>query len=159
MENVLRGVAQLGDVRDRCRWQMKGALRSGCRRRVQVRSRTQHDAVTATGRARGALLSSPVLFFAFTIKYRGVAQLGRALRSGRRSRKFESCHLDHKKRDRNAIPFLMVLMLDSRLVVPLAQLQVRILRSEIDKLACQAKSVGITERSEVTLSLRPKLPI
>ena len=29
--------------------------------------------------------------------YRGVAQLGRALRSGRRSRKFESCHLDHKE--------------------------------------------------------------
>ena len=27
--------------------------------------------------------------------YRGVAQLGRALRSGRRSRRFESCHLDH----------------------------------------------------------------
>ena len=29
--------------------------------------------------------------------HRGVAQLGRALRSGRRSRKFESCHLDHMK--------------------------------------------------------------
>ena len=27
--------------------------------------------------------------------YRGVAQLGRALRSGRRSRRFKSCHLDH----------------------------------------------------------------
>ena len=26
--------------------------------------------------------------------YRGVAQLGRALRSGRRGRKFESCHAD-----------------------------------------------------------------
>ena len=33
-----------------------------------------------------------------TISYRGVAQLGRALRSGRRSRKFESCHLDHKEK-------------------------------------------------------------
>ena len=29
--------------------------------------------------------------------FRGVAQLGRALRSGRRGRKFKSCHLDHKK--------------------------------------------------------------
>ena len=28
---------------------------------------------------------------------RGVAQFGRALRSGRRGRKFESCHLDHRK--------------------------------------------------------------
>ena len=34
-------------------------------------------------------------------------------------------------------------------------MQVRIPRSEIDKLACQAKSVGITKRSGVTLSLRP----
>ena len=29
--------------------------------------------------------------------HRGVAQFGRALRSGRRGRKFESCHLDHMK--------------------------------------------------------------
>ena len=29
--------------------------------------------------------------------HRGVAQFGRALRSGRRGRKFESCHLDHRK--------------------------------------------------------------
>ncbi len=28
--------------------------------------------------------------------YRDVAQFGRALRSGRRGRRFESCHLDHK---------------------------------------------------------------
>ena len=34
------------------------------------------------------------LVFVFYI-FRGVAQLGRALRSGRRSRRFESCHLDH----------------------------------------------------------------
>ena len=31
------------------------------------------------------------------IKYRDVAQFGRALRSGRRGRRFESCHLDQKK--------------------------------------------------------------
>lgn len=30
-----------------------------------------------------------------TKSHRGVAQFGRALRSGRRGRKFESCHLDH----------------------------------------------------------------
>ena len=29
------------------------------------------------------------------IIYRGVAQFGRALRSGRRGRRFKSCHLDH----------------------------------------------------------------
>ena len=29
--------------------------------------------------------------------FRGVAQFGRALRSGRRSRRFKSCHLDHRK--------------------------------------------------------------
>ena len=54
----------------------------------------ERDAVTATGRACNASLSSIVCFLYFTTKYRGVAQLGRALRSGRRSRKFESCHLD-----------------------------------------------------------------
>ena len=35
--------------------------------------------------------------------HRGVAQFGRALRSGRRGRKFESCHLDHRIRKR--LPF------------------------------------------------------
>ena len=39
------------------------------------------------------------------------------------------------------------------------QKQVRIPRSKIDKLACQAEGVGITERSGVTLSLRPKLAL
>ena len=29
--------------------------------------------------------------------YRDVAQFGRALRSGRRGRRFESCHLDQQK--------------------------------------------------------------
>ena len=29
------------------------------------------------------------------VHQRGVAQFGRALRSGRRGRRFESCHLDH----------------------------------------------------------------
>ena len=32
-----------------------------------------------------------------SVSYRGVAQFGRALRSGRRGRKFESCRLDDKK--------------------------------------------------------------
>lgn len=33
-------------------------------------------------------------------EYRGVAQFGRAPRSGRGGRKFESCHLDHWKAGR-----------------------------------------------------------
>ena len=40
-----------------------------------------------------------------------------------------------------------------------SKMQVRIPRSEIGKLACQAKSVRITERSEVTLSFRPNLAL
>ena len=52
--------------------------------------------LVTTGRARAAQL----------IEYRDVAQFGRALRSGRRSRKFESCHLDHKaKRNGSSVPF------------------------------------------------------
>ena len=35
---------------------------------------------------------------------RGVAQFGRALRSGRRGRKFESCHLDQKPLNRSKTP-------------------------------------------------------
>ena len=42
--------------------------------------------------------------------FRGVAQFGRALRSGRRGRKFESCHLDQKGNDnfrrRLSFPFV-----------------------------------------------------
>ena len=37
----------------------------------------------------GSNPSSAAIFF------RGVAQFGRALRSGRRGRRFDSCHLDH----------------------------------------------------------------
>ena len=32
--------------------------------------------------------------YSFELRYRSVAQLGRALRSGRRGRRFESCHFD-----------------------------------------------------------------
>ena len=38
-----------------------------------------------------------------------MAQFGRALRSGRRGRKFESCHLDQKKRKRGFTPFFFCL--------------------------------------------------
>ena len=38
-----------------------------------------------------------------------MAQLGRALRSGRRSRRFKSCHLDHKKKTVLAAVFLFML--------------------------------------------------
>ncbi len=44
----------------------------------------------------GSLGNSGAVFF------RGVAQFGRALRSGRRSRRFKSCHLDHFSPDRVA---------------------------------------------------------
>ena len=38
--------------------------------------------------------------------YRDVAQFGSALRSGRRGRRFESCHLDQKERVGVCLPFL-----------------------------------------------------
>ena len=42
---------------------------------------------------------------------RGVAQLGRALRSGRRGRRFKSCHLDqYNKRDSVGVSFVMLLL-------------------------------------------------
>ena len=41
-----------------------------------------------------------------TISYRDVAQFGSALRSGRRGRRFESCHLDQKERVPIRVPFL-----------------------------------------------------
>ena len=40
--------------------------------------------------------------------YRGVAQLGRALRSGRRSRRFKSSHLDHERLCRNVESFCFI---------------------------------------------------
>ena len=47
-------MAQLGDVRDRCRWQIEGALRSGRDRRLASCYATQATASVATGRARSA---------------------------------------------------------------------------------------------------------
>ena len=40
-------------------------------------------------------------FYSGLVFFRGVAQFGSALRSGRRGRRFESCHLDQKQR----VPF------------------------------------------------------
>ena len=81
--------------------------------------------LVTTGRARRR--DVPERFTGFqklqkTIQYRGVAQLGRALRSGRRSRKFESCHLDQKAKG-TARPFLLLfrLMRQFALVVALQQ--------------------------------------
>ncbi len=45
-------------------------------------------------------------FATSTISYRDVAQFGSALRSGRRGRRFESCHLDQKERVGICLPFL-----------------------------------------------------
>ena len=39
-----------------------------------------------------------------TNQYRGVAQFGRAPRSGRGGRKFESCHLDHLTLESEKLP-------------------------------------------------------
>ena len=39
-----------------------------------------------------------------TNQYRGVAQFGRAPRSGRGGRKFESCHLDQKTLESEKLP-------------------------------------------------------
>jgi len=65
------------------------------------------------------------------------------------------CHSDQKTRERLVLSFVFCLTCRFEAVLR-SKMQVRIPRLEIDKLACQAKSVGITERSEVTLSLRPK---
>ncbi len=40
---------------------------------------------------------SPAIFFRVARRHRGVAQLGRARRSGRRGRRFKSCHPDLSK--------------------------------------------------------------
>ena len=47
------------------------------------------------------------------IEYRGVAQFGRALRSGRRGRRFKSCHLDQNRKsaDENRRIFDFVLFI------------------------------------------------
>ncbi len=90
-------MAQFGDVCERCRWQSKRAKRSGSGRNLAKQKSEQQISGTATGRTRGAPLSFLVSLSIFTIKYRDVAQFGRALRSGRRSRRFESCHLDQKR--------------------------------------------------------------
>ena len=43
-----------------------------------------------------------ITFVVFPIPLcRGVAQFGRALRSGRRGRRFKSCHLDHSNIKQN----------------------------------------------------------
>ena len=68
---------------------------------------------------------------------RGVAQLGRALRSGRRSRKFESCQLDHKNK-RGATPLFCFYDEVLKFALVAKQLQVRIPRPKIAKLAWQA---------------------
>ncbi len=70
-----------------------------------------------TGQGPGAYVCPRLLFFMPAgnkpAPRRGVAQFGRALRSGRRSRRFKSCHLDHALTPRNGLtpPFLGVFVL------------------------------------------------
>ena len=47
------------------------------------------------------------------VSFRRVAQLGRALRSGRRGRRFESCHLDHES------PQSMIQSAEDFLILPM----------------------------------------
>lgn len=56
-----------------------------------------------------------VAYQCFNLIFRGVAQLGRALRSGRRGRKFKSCHLDHKKEIPNERYLFFYLLVYTRL--------------------------------------------
>ena len=84
-----------------------------------------------------------------------MAQFGRALRSGRRGRKFESCHLDQKRTEALASVLFCLWVLKINLVVAAQQVQVRIPHQTNDKLACRAQGVGITESRGVTLSPRP----
>ena len=70
------------------------------RRHPLVPSRT----ATAEARCQGVssrrepAISADKISLITIAYYRDVAQFGRALRSGRRSRRFESCHLDQNKK-------------------------------------------------------------
>ena len=61
-----------------------------------------------------------------------------------------------KKQERGSSSLLFFWLMCQFGSVLRSKMQVRIPRTEIDKLACQAKCVGITKRSGVTLSFRPK---
>ena len=50
------------------------------------------------GKMQRNILTNAKKYVIILGRFRGVAQFGRALRSGRRGRRFKSCHLDQKRR-------------------------------------------------------------
>ena len=52
------------------------------------------------------------------VSNRDIAQFGSALRSGRRGRRFKSCHLDQKERVGIRLPFLFLLRIRSCIFAP-----------------------------------------
>ena len=62
------------------------------------------------------------------VRVRGVAQFGRALRSGRRGRRFKSCHPDEKERRENPMDSLFLCAARGKEVVALRPARARRLR-------------------------------
>ena len=75
--------------------------RSG-RRLARRFTRRRQSREPQEGRAGSEFLFQPK-------EYRDVAQFGRALRSGRRGRRFESCHLDQKQRVGICLPSVFLI--------------------------------------------------
>ncbi len=62
---------------------------------IAKRQRKSKYGLLVKGLRRRPLTAKTGVRFSYKLLHRGVAQFGRALRSGRRGRKFKSCHLDH----------------------------------------------------------------
>ena len=95
---IYRDVAQFGSFEhDHCLWQMKG-VRKGAKQGVMRNGNEQNDYVLTVSHVVVRFhITSLIHQKQYNRIYRDVAQFGRAPRSGRGSRRFESCHLDHKK--------------------------------------------------------------
>ena len=91
--------------------------------------------------------------FAYPVR-RSPSSLGRRRTRVSRSVATLPCHLDHKNK-REATPLFCFYDEVLKFALVAKQLQVRIPRPKIAKLAWQAQDVDITERSDVTLSSRP----
>ena len=63
---------------------------------IADRQRKNKYGLLVKGLRRRPLTAKTGVRFSYKLLYRGVAQFGRALRSGRRGRKFESCRDDEK---------------------------------------------------------------
>ena len=67
------------------------------------------DKTTETQDDKALAFSPELLYYQLCRNYRSVAQLGRALRSGRRGRKFESCRIDFNEANLMGTRFFGVL--------------------------------------------------